>query len=318
MQDFISKHEAFVIGHLSGWDRVRFMGTLRLLSVASGMMFFLSRAGVLLKNLKAYVEKQSECIKAASLAVALDVQRPHIYLNGSSICKEDVALRIREQDGIQAGLVCTLSCVEPCRSYAIRKDPAQKKLVLESRWRKCLHIYHYMVDEVFGWMNIRIQTWFPFTVQICINGREWLARRMDQEGIHYIRRDNCFTWIEDLPRAQTLMDELLKVNWPTELDRIAKRANPGLEQVLAVCPIPTYWSARKMRRGIADLHRRAEVSQAANNRYLEAMASLDTGQETGTLLRPICRRVNYKGRTITATVLQIQVVSLAQLAKAAA
>jgi hypothetical protein len=58
------------------------------------------------------------------------------------------------------------------------------------------------VDEVFGWMSIRIQTWFPFTIQVCINGREWLARRMDREGIAYTRRDNCFTWIEDLAKAQ--------------------------------------------------------------------------------------------------------------------
>ena len=38
MQEFIHKHEAVVIGHLSGWDRVRFMGTLRLLSYVSGMV----------------------------------------------------------------------------------------------------------------------------------------------------------------------------------------------------------------------------------------------------------------------------------------
>ena len=28
-------------------------------------------------------------------------------------------------------------------------------------------------------MNARIQTWFPFRIQICLNGREWLARQMD-------------------------------------------------------------------------------------------------------------------------------------------
>ena len=30
-----------------------------------------------------------------------------------------------------------------------------------------------------------------------------------------------------------------------------------------------------MRRGVADMYRRAEVSQAANDRYAEALASLD-------------------------------------------
>jgi hypothetical protein len=25
-----------------------------------------------------------------------------------------------------------------------------------------------------------------------MNGREWLARRMDREGLRYCRQDNCF------------------------------------------------------------------------------------------------------------------------------
>jgi hypothetical protein len=44
-------------------------------------------------------------------------------------------------------------------------------------------------------MHARIQTWFPFAVQICLNGREWLARAMDAAGLGYVRRDNCFTWL---------------------------------------------------------------------------------------------------------------------------
>ena len=47
------------------------------------------------------------------------------------------------------------------------------------RYRKCLHLYHYQVHPVFGFMHARIQTWFPFAIQICLNGREWLARAMN-------------------------------------------------------------------------------------------------------------------------------------------
>jgi len=38
---------------------------------------------------------------------------------------------------------------------------------------------------------------------------------------------------------------------------------------------------RGMRRGVADLHRRAEVSQGANDRYAEALASIDSSQTIG-------------------------------------
>jgi hypothetical protein len=40
-------------------------------------------------------------------------------------------------------------------------------------------------------MNARLQTWFPFNIQICLNGREWLARAMDREGLRYEKRENC-------------------------------------------------------------------------------------------------------------------------------
>ena len=41
--------------------------------------------------------------------------------------------------------------------------------------RKCLFVYQYRMHPVFGLVNARIQTWFPFSIQMCLNGREWLA-----------------------------------------------------------------------------------------------------------------------------------------------
>jgi len=32
-------------------------------------------------------------------------------------------------------------------------------------------------------MHARIQTWFPFRVFACVNGREWLARQLDEAGL---------------------------------------------------------------------------------------------------------------------------------------
>jgi hypothetical protein len=49
---------------------------------------------------------------------------------------------------------------------------------MKLRPRKRLHVYKYFVRPNFGFMNARIQTWFPFNVQMCLNGREWLARQL--------------------------------------------------------------------------------------------------------------------------------------------
>jgi hypothetical protein len=57
---------------------------------------------------------------------------------------------------------------------------------------------------------------------------------------------------------------------------------------------PKSWQA--MRKGVADLNRRAEVSQAANNRLAESLASVAEPNTLGELLRPLGRPVVAGGR----------------------
>jgi len=85
--------------------------------------------------------------------------------------KEDLAHSIARRDGINSGLVCVVTAVEPCWSYALFRDRDGQRLRLVPRMRKCLFIYHYRIHPVFGFLNARIQTWFPFQIQICLNGR---------------------------------------------------------------------------------------------------------------------------------------------------
>jgi hypothetical protein len=51
--------------------------------------------------------------------------------------------------------------------------------------RRRTHLYFYYLDRDFGLMHVRLQTWFPFSMQVCLNGREWLARQMDHAGLGY-------------------------------------------------------------------------------------------------------------------------------------
>src|SRR5439155_26664550 len=103
-------------------------------------------------------------------------------------------------------------------------------------------LYHYLEHPVFGFMHIRLQTWFPFQVQVWINGREWLGRTLDRKKISYQRRENCFPWIADVPRAQRLMDEQLQISWPFALDLLRIQAHPAHQEIFAPWPVPYYWS----------------------------------------------------------------------------
>jgi len=417
MKSFIQKHGKDVMGTLSGFDRLVFRGHIRRLSFVEGMTSYLSSAGVLLKDFGQHVLRVTSRIKEASLALAQHTLRPVKYLQSSQIHKEDVAREIAMKDNVSEGLICVLTCVEPCQSFEIYRNRELKKLELQHRFRKCLHIYHYFIDPQFGFMSARIQTWFPMSIQVCINGREWLAQQLDQQGIGYQKRDNCFTWLEDLPRAQELMDRLLRSSWSVILNKISAQLNPLHNELFDRFPAMYYWSVyqsewatdimfkspdrlakiypqllrhaittfqspdvmrflgRKippegniphafagevlshlkerpegirikhwvginhiklydkqgsdlrvettindphdfkvfrlkegdpnadldwlpLRKGIADLYRRSEVSQAANNRYLNALAHANDTQPLGALTEKLCRPTSWKGKRV--------------------
>jgi hypothetical protein len=218
-------------------------GELRVLYAAErGMPQFLKTNGVLLKDFREYVHRTSIRLKEASLAVARQQQRPILYMRSPKASKEDQARQIQQQDGIRQGLICVLTCVEPCMSYSVVPNAKTKQLDLKLEQRQCLHLYHYWMHPVLGFMHARIQTWFPFRIQMCLNGREWLARQMDQAGLRYQRHDNCFPWIEDFARAQQLMDEQLSVDWPGLLQPIASSLNPLHEEIFARYRVNYYWT----------------------------------------------------------------------------
>jgi hypothetical protein len=52
---------------------------------------------------------------------------------------------------------------------------------------------------------------------------------------------------------------------------------------------------RRMRKGVADIHRRAQVSQKSNQRYLEAMAAVETSTPLKELAAPLCRPARRRG-----------------------
>jgi hypothetical protein len=53
---------------------------------------------------------------------------------------------------------------------------------------------------------------------------------------------------------------------------------------------------RVLRRSVADVHRRSQVSASANERYLEALADVTETKTVKELVEPLCRRVKEPGK----------------------
>ena len=246
MERFLERHSDRITGTLEGFDRVLFRGTLRSIAYVKGMQIFLYSHHILMKDFGDYAQHLTQRIVEQAKSMAAKWERPYEYLTSSKDSKEELALQIAQRDGVEQGLICVFGCVEPCQSFDVNKDRKAKELKLASKQRKCLHLYFYYLDREFGLMHVRLQTWLPFTIQVCVNGREWLARQLDQAGIDYVKRDNCFTEISDLPRAQKLLDRLTKRKWHRFLDAIAKTVNPWMRPATGFDVRSYYWSVRQM------------------------------------------------------------------------
>jgi hypothetical protein len=226
MTSFLQRLGAAILGVLSGFDRIRLRGTLPRLSNTGCFSRWLEARRVPLKDFAAYAQDRTQQLRAAIEAKAEAAGRPVEYLTGYTD-KEALVRRRLEADGAApGGLICTLSTLENCTSYDVRRDAKTHSLELRRGPRKCLHYYAYFLDRRFGLAQVRLQTWFPFSAHVVLNGREWLAHDLDRLGIGYQRRDNCFTWIEDFARAQRLADRQVHIDWPGELDRLLRRVLP--------------------------------------------------------------------------------------------
>lgn len=241
MKAFIQRHEQDVIGVLNGFDRMRFRGTLRSICYSEGLDRYLGAIGVRYKEFGVFAQGLSERLKDHARQLATQAGRPFEYLPRSSEEKETVARGIATRDGVTEGLVCVLSCVEPCQSFSIRRD-GKGGFGFRAEQRKCMHLYFYYLDREFGLMHVRVATWLPFGIHVCVNGREYLARRMRQAGIGFEQRDNCFVWIEDVERAQQMLADLEGRKWERWLTSLAKRVNPLLGKASGLDLHPYYWS----------------------------------------------------------------------------
>lgn len=415
MQSFLARYAGVVKGVLSGFDRVRFRGTLRWLANVKGMGTWLQRADVLLRDFKGYATELTDTIRQATQQLAEQADRPVEYLASSGIRKEEQARKIAQRDGITSGLVCVLTAVEPCITFTVGPNREKKKLEVRRQEGKCLHQYFSLIDPQWGWLNVRLQTWFPFTVQVVINGREWLAQELVRREIGFERRDNCFVDIADLAFAQKLMDRQLKSRWDLRLNQILRRVHPSHQHLFGRDALHYYWSAdetewatdvmfrtpeelagryphlvrhaittlgcedvlrflgkrpcvqlfksaelvshlgqrcegvrvkhtlagnsvkmydkqgsvlrvettvntprqrkvyrtrendpsgpmsyQKLRQGVADLHRRAQISQKCNERYLESLGSVAEATTLAQTATPLCQRTTWHNRPVRA------------------
>ncbi len=201
----------------------------------------MSANNILYKDFGSYANRVTEDLKNHIKQLTDKVNRPYIYLNSSKISKEATALKALKDNPIESGLICTIATVELCSSLQAIPNKETQKLELRNVNRKCLYFYFYFLDPEFGFMHIKLQSWFPFMVQVYLNGREYLAKKLDKEGIEYRRYDNSFTYISDIEKAQEIANKIESVKLTGRLDAIVSKLNPYLSTIQDTFSMGYYW-----------------------------------------------------------------------------
>src|SRR5262249_5872167 len=117
MTSFLQRFGSQILGVLSGFDRIRFRGTLLRLANVAGLSSWLQAKGILLKDFHQTAEALTQQLRQALETKALEAGRPVEYLQGYTDKEALVRERRRRAGTAPGGFVCALSTLEGCTSY---------------------------------------------------------------------------------------------------------------------------------------------------------------------------------------------------------
>lgn len=244
MRSFLSRFGTWISFVLSGFDRLRFRGESRLLNNARGLDSFLFRQKIRYTDFPDYCLRLTRQLRSQTEALARQQAVPLKPLNSPEIDKEAVARQLGETHSCTSGRLAVLSCVELCWTYRIRKNGQGLIKPVKER-AKCAHYYHYFQHPELGLCYVRVQTWFPFTIRVGLNGRHWLCQQLQRHHVDFQRRDNLLVGIEDVAFAQQLLQQQYHANWPVLLAELVKPVQPLWDYLQQSVHTPYYWTTEQ-------------------------------------------------------------------------
>jgi hypothetical protein len=220
---FVIKFTGLIVAVLSCFDRVIFKGYLPITNgpALEGFVDYILK--IRRCEFMAFAEEQSEALVGNAKRLAQEAGAEYRFLQGHQR-KDKLVDEILRLQPIADGLICVLCCMETCPSFKLVRGKDRPRLVNARRPQRVL--YFYFLDPKLGLIYVRLTTWFPFTVQIYVNGHSWLAQQMLDRRIGFNLRDNAFTALDDVQSAQKLADSFAHLDWRKILNRLVRQVNP--------------------------------------------------------------------------------------------
>jgi hypothetical protein len=202
MNAFIEHHQPAIRSHYSCFDRILLNGVIQVLQNPACVVGFLKE------------KRQADRVTPASFkAISADyhhfvrafAEQRHveILVPPKGVRREEWVEPFYQRLQGQPGMAVILKARENAR-VAVSSPQQGDHVELLNRFVQ--QYYFYLQDRDFGRMFLRICPYFPFSARICLNGHEWLACRLREEGIAFEQCANAFRTCAVPARLQELSD----------------------------------------------------------------------------------------------------------------
>jgi hypothetical protein len=206
VNDLLREHVTLTVECL---DRIYLNGYIPILQTPGQLVNFLIRHRSHKIPSPALLGRITQAFAGATKSFARKNNIPLIHFERGQR-KDDVAAEYRKEFHQSEGVVFIGVAQEKANAFKGRKKEQKGYVGFEySRQSVCVnHYYFYIQDRDFGPAFIKVCTYAPYAIKVCLNGHEWAKQQLRKQGIDFEELDNGFLSCEDPERLQAICDQL--------------------------------------------------------------------------------------------------------------
>jgi hypothetical protein len=198
-------------------DRLYLNGYIGKLATGPGLVWFLrEQLGKPIPS-PVVLGQVSESFREAVKKLAEREQIP-IYQFQHKERKDDIANDFRRQRQVRDGTVFIGVAQEKALAFNGKKVNGQFQFDRD-KTVYVNHYYFYIDDEDFGALFLKVCSYAPWSMKLCLNGHEWAKRQLEKKKIAYEALDNGFLSCAEPDKLQQICDSL----GPEEIDRVFRK-----------------------------------------------------------------------------------------------
>ena len=126
--------------------------------------------------------------------------------------KDDLVERYRARFGDDSGVVLIGVAQERASAWRARKETSATSSHVHFVYARTTvyvnHYYIYFIDAEWGPGFLKVCSYAPYAMKLCLNGHEWAKRQLRSRGIACEALDNGFRWCADPDTLQQICAQL--------------------------------------------------------------------------------------------------------------